>query len=80
MPFEPAGPGDAMNEARSIESREMVTIGDVTVTVLSRTRMYGHGHGSSFIVQAKKEPVAVIVEDREGEKTLTRFRSDGRPL
>jgi hypothetical protein len=53
---------------KSTEHSFRLTVGEVTVTVLERTEIFHSQHQHGFVVLARKEPHAVLVEARDGDR------------
>lgn len=49
------------------EHRTTVTVGPVTVTVIDRSEIESFHWASGWFLTARREPRAVIVEERKGE-------------
>lgn len=57
---------------RSFEQRTRLAVGNVRVTIVDRTEIHKYQRGHGFVVTARKEPIAVVIEDKDGERTLSR--------
>jgi hypothetical protein len=53
---------------KSFEHSLTVTVGEVTVTILDRAQIFHTRHQHGFVVLARKEPYAVVVEAKDGDR------------
>ncbi len=53
-----------------VRTGQPVVIGELTITPIERVRVYSGTDGAGFWVYAYKEPVSIIIDSPDGQRTM----------